>query len=104
MDVYPSEIENCLLNHPLINEAVVFGVDINDYEQAICAWVKLVHYGLLSEEDIINYCKDYLIDYKVPKYIKFVENIPANNLGKHLRGEIKIMYKNELAQKSKVEE
>jgi acyl-CoA synthetase (AMP-forming)/AMP-acid ligase II len=41
LDVFPSVVEGCLLKHPNIKEAIVFGIPINDFEQEICAWVKL---------------------------------------------------------------
>lgn len=70
---------------------------INDYEQEVCAWVKLKENSEnIFPEDLINYCKDKLVDYKVPSYLKFVEDFPVNRMGKYLRTEMQRIYKLEL--------
>ncbi len=99
MDIYPVEIEDCLLKHPNVNEAIAFGVSINQYEEEICAWVKLRNKNeQTSPEELIKFCLDgkQLADYKVPKYVKIVEDYPTTNMGKYLRRAMQDAYKLEL--------
>jgi fatty-acyl-CoA synthase len=99
LDIYPAEIEDCLLKHPNVREAIAFGVPINEYEQEICAWVKLINEDKqTTPNELIEFClfdKD-LADYKVPRFIKLVNEFPTTNMGKYLRRAMQDAYKNEL--------
>jgi fatty-acyl-CoA synthase len=99
LDIYPVEIEESLLKHSNVIEAIAFGVSINKYEQEICAWVKLKSNEIkTSPEELIQFClaDRFLADYKVPKYIKIVNDFPTTNMGKYLRRAMQDEYKNEL--------
>ena len=86
-----------LLKHPNIIEAVVFGIPVNIYEQELCAWVRLRSLDTkTSVEDVVNFCSQRLIDYQVPRFIKFVQEFPANKMGKYVRVEMSRIFKNEL--------
>lgn len=69
LDVYPSQLEDCLLTHQCVNEAVVFGIPVNEYEEEICAWIKLNHSSqeLLTQNDIQKFCKGKLAYFRIPK-------------------------------------
>lgn len=85
------------MTHPSVIEAVAFGIPINDYEEEVCAWVKLKpNTKEITKSELIEFCSGKLIDYKVPKYIKFVDSIPASRMGKYLRSEIQKIFKAEL--------
>ncbi len=96
--MYPSIVEDCLLKHPNIQEAVAFGVPVNTYEQEVCAWVRLKEVKAeTSEDEVVKHCASLLIDYQVPRFVKFVERFPINRLGKYVRTEMSAIYKKELA-------
>jgi fatty-acyl-CoA synthase len=99
LDIYPAEIEDCLMQHPNVNEAIAFGVSVNHYEEDICTWVKLKQTDLkTTPEELIQFCLNnkLLADYKTPKYIKIVEDFPTTNMGKYLRRVMQEAFKLEL--------
>lgn len=75
----------------------MFGIAVNTYEQELCAWVKLRSNERKTQvEEVIKYCEERLIDYQVPRFVKFVDEFPANKMGKYLRNEMSRKYKLEL--------
>jgi fatty-acyl-CoA synthase len=81
-NVYPREIEEFLYRHPKIQDVQVIGVPDDRYGEEICAWVKL-HLGVsATEEEICAFCRDQIAHYKVPRYIKFVDEFPMTVTGK----------------------
>jgi acyl-CoA synthetase (AMP-forming)/AMP-acid ligase II len=99
LDIYPIEIEESLSKHSNVIEAIAFGISVNQYEQEICAWVKLKDDKVrTTPEELIKFClaDPQLADYKVPKYIKIVQDFPTTNLGKYLRRAMEESYKKEL--------
>ena len=99
MDIYPGEIEDCLTKHQNVIEAIAFGVWINQYEQEICAWVRLKSKEeQTTADELKSFClaDKELADYKIPKYIKIVDSIPVSNMGKYLRTVCEKEYKAEL--------
>lgn len=88
-NVYPNEIEGVLARLPGVREVAVVGVPdaySGEVPQAfIVQDAGLLEGQLLTEADIIKYCKEHLTGYKVPKHIVFVEELPKTNVGKILR-------------------
>lgn len=83
-NVYPSEIEAILNSHPGIAEAGVTGVKKNDGSEIIKASVVKNHPDLTRDE-ILDYCRQRLTAYKMPKLVEFREELPKSNVGKVLR-------------------
>jgi fatty-acyl-CoA synthase len=81
-NVYPREIEEFLYRHPKIQEVQVIGVPDDRYGEEICAWVKLRPGVSATEEEIRVFCRDQIAHYKVPRYIKFVDEFPMTVTGK----------------------
>ena len=81
-NVYPREIEEFLYRHPKIQDVQVIGVPDDRYGEEICAWVKLRPGVAASEEEIRAFCRDQIAHYKVPRYIKFVDEFPITVTGK----------------------
>lgn len=82
-NVYPREIEEQLYKHPNIIEAAVVGKPDLLEGESVCAY--LVVNQDVKESDIKSFCHKYLIHYKVPKQIYFVEDLPKNSTGKILK-------------------
>jgi fatty-acyl-CoA synthase len=80
--IYPTEIEEVLFNHPKILNVQVFGVPDKALGEEVAAWIKLEEGVDVSENDIIQYCKEKLPDVQVPRYLKFVKEFPMTPLGK----------------------
>lgn len=87
-NVYPKEIEECLLSHPAVSEAAVIGVYDRLKGEAIKAYVVLKKGKEASYEEIINYCREKLAPYKVPRYLEFRDALPKSDTGKILKSEL----------------
>jgi len=82
-NIYPMEVEEVLYEHPLVNEACVFGIPDTYRGETVKAI--LVMNGTVSEEEIKNWCAERLAKYKVPRIIEFRDEIPKTSVGKVLR-------------------
>src|SRR5687767_3071696 len=92
-NIYPREIDELLFSHPSIQTAAVIGVPDDLYGEEVAAFVVLKKGEKASEEDLINFCKAHLADYKCPKTFRFVEDIPKGPTGKLLKRELAKMVK-----------
>ena len=83
-NVYPREIEDFLYGHEDIFDVQVIGVPDERLGEEICAWIILKEHarGKVTPEDIKLYCKDKITHFKIPRYIKFVEQFPMTVTGK----------------------
>jgi len=84
-NVYPREIEEFLLQHPQVADASVIGMPDQLRGEKVIAYVVLKDGAEAAPEDIIRYCRDNLVKYKVPKKVIFKDQIPTNIAGKKLR-------------------
>ena len=97
-NIYPRDVDEVLFAHPKIMEACAIGVPDTYSGERIKAYVVLKPGETATPIEIIDYCKDNLVKYKVPKYIEFVNELPKSAVGKILRKELKRM-EDEKAQK-----
>ena len=81
-NVYPREIEEFLFRHPKVQSAQVFGVPDQKYGEEICAWIVLKPGNDCTEDDIREFCRNQIAHYKVPRYIRFVKEMPMTVTGK----------------------
>jgi fatty-acyl-CoA synthase len=81
-NVYPREVEEFLFRHPNIETVQVVGVPDQKYGEELCAWVKLKPGASAEAEEIQNFCRGQIAHYKIPRYIKFVDNFPMTVTGK----------------------
>jgi long-chain acyl-CoA synthetase len=82
-NVYPNEIEDVLAGHPKIMEAAAIGVPDAHSGELIKIFVVKKEQSL-TEEEVKNYCRQFLTGYKNPKYIEFRDELPKTNVGKIL--------------------
>ena len=80
--IYPAEIEEILFSHPKISNAQVFGVPGGSSGEDIAAWIKPEEGAVITEEEVLLYCREKLPDSRLPRYIKFVKEFPTTPLGK----------------------
>ena len=80
-NIYPTEIESFLYSHPAIKEVQVFGVPDEKYGEQVCAWIQKLDQDL-SEEEVRQFCKENITHFKVPHYIRFVDEYPMTVTGK----------------------
>lgn len=88
-NIYSAEIENVLYNHPSVLEATVVGVPDEIFGEEVLALIVLKEGLHADENDIRTFAAEHLADYKVPKYIEFVKEIPRNPSGKILKHKIR---------------
>ncbi|MGI9310218.1 MAG: AMP-binding protein [bacterium] len=81
-NIYPREIEEYLFRHPAVQEAQVFGLPDEKFGEELCAWLVLKSGHATSEDDIRNFCKGQIAHYKIPRYIRFKDALPATVTGK----------------------
>ncbi|AUT60913.1 AMP-binding protein [Paraburkholderia terrae] len=81
-NIYPREIEEFLFRHPKIQSAQVFGVPDSKYGEEVCAWIVVRAGESLTAEDVQEFCRGQIAHYKIPKYIRFVDELPMTVTGK----------------------
>jgi len=84
-NVYPREVEDALLAHPSVLECAVVGEPHEKWVEAVTAFVVLRPDGAATEDELIEFTRERLASYKVPKSIRFIKEIPKSAVGKVLR-------------------
>ncbi|MFZ5597820.1 MAG: class I adenylate-forming enzyme family protein [Bacillota bacterium] len=88
LNIYPGEIEEVLYSHPAVFDAAVTGVPDPIMGEEVMAFMSLRENCHITPEEIKEFCADKLARYKIPKYIRFVENLPKTTSGKLLKREL----------------
>jgi acyl-CoA synthetase (AMP-forming)/AMP-acid ligase II len=88
--ISPREIDEVLLAHPAVGEAVCFGVPHQTWGEEVAAAVVVKQ--PITEQELLAYCKERLADYKRPKQIFITETIPRTATGKIQRGMVAKAY------------
>ena len=83
-NVYPNEIEDELVTHPDIRECAAVGVADEKSGEVVKVFV-VASRSTLSHQDVIQYARQRLVAYKVPKFVEFRQELPKSNVGKILR-------------------
>ena len=91
-NVYSSEVEAVLNRHPGVLEVAVIGIPDEIYGEKVIAVVTALSEPVLTQDDLIDFCRGKIGGYKIPKEIHFVENIPKSALGKVLKTELRRKY------------
>ncbi|MDY0268921.1 AMP-binding protein [Trichloromonas sp.] len=81
-NVYPREIEEFLYTHPKVADVQVYGVPDVKYGEQVMAAVKLKEGVSCNEEEIKDFCRGRIANYKIPHYVKFVDEYPMTASGK----------------------
>lgn len=88
-NVYPIEVEKTLAAHPEVAEASVLGVDDQQYGQRLAAFVVLAPGAAATPDLLKQHVRENLANYKVPREIIVLEELPRNSTGKILRNELR---------------
>lgn len=81
-NVYSIEVENVLYTHPAVFEAAVIGLPDPKWGEAIAAFVVLKPGEIITEEEVIHYCRENIAHYKAPKRVVFIDALPKTGSGK----------------------
>lgn len=88
-NVYPREIEEVLYEHPKVLDAAVIGVAHPQKGEVLKVFVVAKHGEILSREEILEWCRQKLAAYKIPKEVELTDSLPKTIVGKVLRRELR---------------
>ena len=89
-NIYPAEIEGVLTSHPAVMDAGVIGREDDKWGEVPAAFI--VQRAPVTSDDLLQFCKEKLAKYKIPKYFYFIDEIPRNASKKILRRELRTLY------------
>jgi fatty-acyl-CoA synthase len=81
-NIYPAEIEAYLFTHPKISQVAVLGLPDEKLGEEIAVWVQLHVDESMNEEELRDFCREGLAHFKVPRFIRFVDEFPMTVTGK----------------------
>lgn len=87
-NVYPADVEDVLTNYSKVGEAAVVGVPDDETGERVVAYI-VKGDPSLSEEEVHEHCAEHLTNYKRPKTIRFIDELPKSPIGKVLRRELR---------------
>jgi acyl-CoA synthetase (AMP-forming)/AMP-acid ligase II len=87
-NVYPIEVEKTLAAHPEVAEAAVIGVDDEQYGQRLAAFVVLESGASATPETLKQHVRQNLANYKAPREIAVLDELPRGSTGKIVRAEL----------------
>ena len=87
-NIYPREIDEVLYQHPAVAAAATIGVPDSLYGEEVAAFVVLKEKNSCEADDLISFCRLHLADFKCPKSIRIVNEIPKGPTGKLLKREL----------------
>nr|CAD7263121.1 unnamed protein product [Timema shepardi] len=81
-NIFPKEIEDLFINHPDIVDAQVFGVPDAHWGEEVCLYIRTRKGSDVTEEHLKAYCKGKVAEFRIPRYIRFLDDFPRNTTGK----------------------
>ncbi len=90
-NIYPREIDDLLYTHPAVAHAAAIGIPDDLYGEEVTAFVVLKDGASVTEDALIDFCRERLADYKCPKTVHLVKDIPKGPTGKLLKRELAIL-------------
>ena len=88
-NVFPAEVEDVVRRHPGVEAAAVIGVAHPATGEAVKAYAVVAAGASIEEDDIIQFCRRYLVRYKCPSKVEFVAQLPEGVVGKIVRRELR---------------
>ena len=86
VNIYPAEIEQILLQHPAVNDAAVVAWPSREMGEEVAAFVVTDHAA--PENELLQYCREHLARYKVPRQVFVIDALPKNGFGKVLKKDL----------------
>lgn len=84
-NIYPKEIEDIIVTHPKVKEVAVIGIPDEKWGEVVKAVVVPKERVQVTEQEIIDHCRDFMASFKKPKSVDFVKELPRNPYGKVLK-------------------
>jgi len=92
VNIYPAEIEACLLGLEGVRDCAVFGIPDDEFGEALAAHVELDDGAALSEDDVRAHVRGALASYKTPKVVVFADDLPREDSGKIFKRRLREPY------------
>ncbi len=103
-NIFPREIEDFLYTHPAVEQVEVIGVPDETYGEEVCAWIRLREGQAATAGDIRDFCKGRIAHFKIPRYIRFVDEFPMTITGKVQKFEMRRIMADDLARAKEAED
>lgn len=89
--VWPRDVEDVLYQHPAVREAAVVGIPDTYRGESVKAYVALKsgYEGKVTADELMAFCKERMANYKYPRFIDFMDELPKTTTGKYLRRELR---------------
>jgi acyl-CoA synthetase (AMP-forming)/AMP-acid ligase II len=84
-NIYPREIDEVLYQHPAVAAAAAIGIPDDLYGEDVAAFIVLKEGATATEDEVVGFCRQQLADFKCPKMVRFVKEIPKGPTGKLLK-------------------
>jgi fatty-acyl-CoA synthase len=81
-NIYPREIEEFLYTHPKVSDIQVYGIPDRKFGEQVMASIILKKGMEMTEDEVRAFCKDKIANYKIPRYVRFVDSYPMTASGK----------------------
>lgn len=92
-NVYSVEVENALAKHPAVAQVAVFGIPDQQWGERVHAAVVLAPgHPAPSADELRDFCRDHLANYKIPRSVEFIDALPVSGAGKILKRELRKPY------------
>jgi len=88
-NVFPNEIEDVVSSHPCVVNCAAIGVPHEKCGEAVKLFIVLNNGSVLSNDEVIEFCREQLTAYKIPRHVEFRDELPMTPVGKILRRELK---------------
>jgi fatty-acyl-CoA synthase/long-chain acyl-CoA synthetase len=92
VNIYPAEVEAVLFEHPAVEDAAVIGVPNEEFGEEVKAVLKLKPGATLTEEEVIDFCRERIAGYKRPRSVDFIEDFPRDLAGKTQKRRLREKY------------
>lgn len=87
-NIFPRELEDVLRTHPAVDDACVIGVPNELLGELVCACIRPVEGAIVTGDELKDYCREQLSDFKVPDLVRFFDAFPMTGSGKVKRSEL----------------
>lgn len=84
-NIYPVEVENAIAQHPAVADVAVIGVPDEKFGESLLAFIVLNADATLEAEEMIDFCRDKIAGYKIPRQLQTLDTMPRNASGKILK-------------------
>jgi len=92
VNIYPAEIEACLISNPAIADCAVFGIPDDEFGESLAAYVQPRPGADIGEDDVRAHIRSHLASYKVPKVVRLVDTLPREDSGKIFKRKLRDPY------------